>query len=529
MLAIIAGRGKSSKLYSSYALTLERDWLFRERTQDASTHIFRCDEQDPCHACAVAGLKCITVDRRRPGVHVARHEAGSGAKVRPPQSAASTAASSEGQDPSLTISPAWNEASPPLVRDIRPSWSAAGPDRVDGHHGSTPDDPHTEVDPVKRITKFSGRLPMLEPSSGASTPELLTDWLDLAFHRLGVRRRLGPVIAGCPSIFQQPVLSLDAPVLPDLTTARSFLKQYLEHANAVFPLLDAGNISQMVSFICEHGPDPVSQDYGFLATIIVYLVLAIGAPCQYQEISLALVDFCRPYIGHIIGVNSLQAVQAMFLLAFALKLHDQVIPAKSTLDLCVSIATSMGLNRIVGSTEATRVSGTLVGKELEAQRTWWCIYCFERLFSFELGHPSQVIRGEIPELDVSTWNYSPSGQTHPMPEFIRIVAQLAEVFGEIGRRSAQANVYESTADSKSMEEAIKMKLDTTGEMIMLLKNWAEGLPEEYRLVPTTMLSQVLPMSVLRLIISAGLGQTAYTRKILSPVHRSYLYSTTMRK
>lgn len=503
--------------------------MFRDRTQDASTDILRCDEQEPCHACAVAGLKCITVDRRRPGVHVARHEAGSGTKIRPLHSAASTAASSEGQDPSMTISPAWNETSPPLVRDTQPSWSAAGPDRMGGHHGSAPDDLHAEVDPVKRITKFSGRLPMLEPSSGASTPELLTDWLDLAFHRLGVRRRLGPVIAGCPSIFQQPVLSLDAPVLPDLATARSFLKQYLEHANAVFPLLDASNIGQMVSIVCEHGPDRSSQDYGFLTTIIVYLVLAIGAPCQYQEISLALVDFCRPYVGHIIGVHSLQAVQAMFLLAFVLKLHDQVIPAKSTLDLCTSIANSMGLNRLVGSGEVTRVSGTLVGKELEAQRTWWCIYCFERFFSFELGRPSQVIREEIPELDVSTWTYSPSGQTHPIPGFIKILGQLAKVFGEIGRRSAQANVYESTADSRSMEEAIKMKLDTTGEMIMLLKNWAEGLPEEYRLVPTTTLSRVLPMSVSRLIISSGLGQTVSTMKTLSPVHLSSHYSTTMRK
>lgn len=354
---------------------------------------------------------------------------------------------------------------------------------MDGHDGSTPDDLHAEVDHVNRITKFSGRLPMLEPSSGASTPELLTDWLDLAFHRLGVRRRLGPVVAGCPSIFQQPVLSLGAPDLPDFATARSFLKQYLEHANAVFPLLDAGNVSHMVCLVYEHGPDRLCQDYGFLATIIVYLMLAIGAPCQYRKTSLALVDFCRPYVGHIIGVNSLHAVQAMFLLSSALKLHDQVIPAKSTLDLCVSVATSMGLNRLVGPGEVTRVSGTLVCKELEGQRTWWCIYCFERFFSFELGRPSQMTREDVPDLDVSTWTYSPSGQIHPTPGFIKIVGQLAKVFGEIGRRSAQANVYESTADSRSMEEAIKMKLDTTGEMIMLLKNWAESLPEEYRLVP----------------------------------------------
>lgn len=125
---------------------------------------------------------------------------------------------------------------------------------TDPKRDSTADDLHAKVDPVRRVTKFSGRLPMLEPGSGATTSQLLIDWLDLAFYRLGVRRRLGPVIAGCygesSSSFRQPILSLDAPSLPDLTMALHLLTQYLEHANAVFPLLDAIAINQMVSIAC---------------------------------------------------------------------------------------------------------------------------------------------------------------------------------------------------------------------------------------------------------------------------------------
>jgi hypothetical protein len=171
----------------------------------------RCDEQKPsCRACLNAGVPCVTIDRRRPGVSITRHEAGTTPSAQTAPAAASpslpnTNFPGSGSEPAGSSAPQRrpSEAIPLTPRSVseasqedgnqrRASCSSMPLARSEPHDAAG--DIHAETDHANQTTKFSGLLPILRPSKGSCTLELLTDWLDLAFHRLGIKKRLGPLL-----------------------------------------------------------------------------------------------------------------------------------------------------------------------------------------------------------------------------------------------------------------------------------------------------------------------------------------------
>lgn len=461
----------------------------------------RCDEQKPsCRACLTAGIPCVTVDRRRPGVSITRHEAGSA-----PYSQGITAATTP--KPPSAASPGSGTGLPGSATQRRPSAPVPltprsvsegqddGPSQRsrEGHSLGEDEvrdpagDVHAETDYANQTTKFSGRLPMLRPSKGSCTSELLTDWLDLALHRLGIRKRLGPLLTSDDSMVpsQLPEFSLTFPPLPDSRASQELLFLYLEEVNSVFPVLDAIKAGQSLDLALQIGPAAFSREQGFLPLLILYLVLSIGALShesrEWQEFSRTTLNYCKSYVGHLMGWNTLQAVQAMFLLSVCLKCHDQLSAGWSALSLCVSMATSRGLNR-PGSPQRRAEAMSKPDGETDRRRTWWTIYCFERLFSFEMCKPSLIPDESCLSLELGSWSFSTGGGRHPRPAFLRIISRLADLLGDIGRQAIQARNAEEVAGSSGINEAIKGKVKTISEVCVMLMTWADELPNEYKCV-----------------------------------------------
>jgi hypothetical protein len=181
------------------------------------------------------------------------------------------------------------------------------------------------------------------------------------------------------------------------------------------------------------------------------------------------------------GWNTLQAVQAMFLLSLCLKCHDQLSAGWSALSLCISMAASRGLNRPTTPQMRAEAIGKHEG-ETDRRRTWWTIYCFERFFSFELCKPSLISDDSCLGLELGSWSFSTDGKRHPRPTFLKIVGQLADLLGDIGRRAVQSRNAEEVAGINGINEAIKGKVRTISEVSAMLINWAEDLPDEYKYV-----------------------------------------------
>ncbi|KAJ9142983.1 hypothetical protein NKR23_g6727 [Pleurostoma richardsiae] len=115
--------------------------------------------------------------------------------------------------------------------------------------------------------------------------------------------------------------------------------------------------------------------------------------------------------------------------------------------------------------------------EEEKRRTWWSIYCFEKLFAFELGRPSiicdQDCDQEMPETDFSS-------EDNGTPDFFRINISFAKLISTINQDGLRARKLEDNADNKNIEPAIHDKVRFTGESVLLLMKWANSLPEGYR-------------------------------------------------
>ncbi|KAK6216366.1 40S ribosomal protein S27 [Pestalotiopsis sp. IQ-011] len=393
----------------------------------------RCDEQKPsCRACLTAGIPCVTVDKRRPGVSITRHEAGA-----TPSGNNSSQGTTASCRTNRAIPGSYTGTTAQKTHSVVPLTSrSANEQQEDGNVGRPWKPPRrvpnggtdfvadmdAETDHVTQAPKFSGPLPMMRPSSGNCTSELLTDWLDLAFHRLGIRKRLGPLLAPAESHlhFQQPMLIQEPPPFPDPATCQELLFLYLEEVNAVFPVLDAAKTGQMLDAALQLGPAQFAHEHGFLSLLLIYVV-----------------------VGPRLGLS-----------------RPGPPPRRGQPHHPVNM--------------------TKHHHEVDRLRTWRCIYCFERILAFELGRPPLIPDESCQELDPGRWSFSTNGRSHPRPSFLHILGTFADIVGEISRLATRSRDTEETAGSSGIDGAIRDKVKTIGESCSKMLKWADELPDEYK-------------------------------------------------
>ena len=321
---------------------------------------------------------------------------------------------------------------------------------------------------------------MMPRLPGGSMLELTTEWLDLAFYRLKERH-----ISSIPPVTHDrfPIFSLGrAPELPSPGETRGLIDCYFATIHGVFPFIDRDSIEHIYSNYLSsvegrssmHGnANPCQLALAYL--IVTAAMMAMPASEESQRKIPSYIGYCNSLVGHLVALRILDSVQAILLFAIVIRCCDRLAWAWDVLTLGVSMAQSIGINqnKAMGSSPESPCTEN----ESNGERTWWCMYVFEKILAFESGRPSLIwdrglsrVQGELRPDELRRDN------SHAFKE---ASIDLANVLHEMQERSARAWRREEWLP-QSVEEAIEEKLQTGGELGLLLESWIDRLPTDLR-------------------------------------------------
>ncbi|KAK7946219.1 oleate-activated transcription factor 1 [Apiospora aurea] len=443
----------------------------------------RCGERKPsCHSCLVAGVKCITTDKRRPGADVERRTAGS-----PRQSPVvfvdeSTDLedglggggylpySQPGRSKSRRLSSALSKYSTDTDHLTPVSATAA-----DANAGTESIDPPAE----DASGRYGGLLPLLPRLRGSNTLDMFTGWLDLAFYRLGIPRQIGANSdAESGKEKAAPIaLSLAPPSLPRPDVCHTALQSYFSTINKTFPILEFQRIQGLIESAIKSGPPVVSHLGDVVSILQVQLVIVLGSiggeAGLDPDLATQYDNYCQTMLGHVLSVRSLEAVQCALMLAIALRQRDQISSSWHVTTLCISMAQSMGIHR---RRTPSRKDPSPVDEESEEKkrRTWWSIFSFEKLFAFEFGRPSFIRDADCNQME-------PTFPPNPQSAWsFRILTSFARLLSQINEAGIRCRIREERSSQRNIEGIIRDKIRLTGETVHLLMQWADSVPERLR-------------------------------------------------
>lgn len=402
----------------------------------------RCDEEQPCRNCRQAGVECITTDKRRAGALV----------------------SSRRRAVTTTESP--SQAGIPRTPDSHLSTTTPS---------ASQDRPRLWSQPWGREGWKTGRLPMMPRFVGASTVELMTEWLDMAFYRL----KGSKTHAISPLVNQNFAAEIPdkAPELPSLEEVQACMNNFSETLGQLFPFLDRSMTepSFMADFLATLAMHP-SQPSSIPQRALVYLMVTAGMMAMpasegSQNLISSYIVYCNSLLGHIIATRTLKSVQAILLFAMVLRSCDKLAWAWDILTMGVSMAQSIGINQVRSH------SPTPAGSDHPDFQTWWSMYVFEKILAFELGRPSMVWDRDLSGTIEASVLFE--GQNDPDQQFWQASISLANMLHELQERSAKAWRREAWLP-QTVEQAIEEKLQTGGELLVLLSDWHQNLPDDLK-------------------------------------------------
>lgn len=442
----------------------------------------RCDEQRPsCHACRVAGVACVTTDRRRPGTEIERREAGQKSTTEP----RTPDAVSIGVEPRRLVEYIPRQVHNEAIRTQCQVPNIRGPEqRRFAHRVSDQDntnDSHASVGDQDRHAPFQGRLPIIRQHAAQSLIEILSGWLDLALYRLGRSS------SGIRPLFRPNRVSrsITSPIatsqpLPNHTICITLLEEYFNTVNTVYPLLHRERTLNLLAFAQQHGLEPFIERHGLALLVQIYLALLLATYTCKGLLSPEYIEntgmYCKSAYGHILsnGDTDSAVVAAMTSINLRRKSHD-------TAAWAMLVQTSLATTSIVPTrSRHLPENGPLLGKLSQDERVWWILYCQEKLSAFELGRASQFpeIR-KRPRLADNSFSHECSDED----KCFAIVASLATLLDEISTRCIRVSAQEEdSVSSEDLKAAVFAKVQVTGECQMELFQWAESLPIEYRYV-----------------------------------------------
>jgi hypothetical protein len=439
----------------------------------------RCDEQQPsCHACRVAGVACVTTDRRRPGTEIERREAGQRNTIEPGTPVFDRGGAEQRRR---------TEHSP--VRDSIDDLRASGEQQSSlvsqrAERITEQDQPESLQSSVSYETRhvpFQGRLPIIRQHAAQSLVEILTGWLDLALYRLG-RSSSGIRPLFRPSRVPRSIVTplMTSQPLPNHSLCIQLLDEYFNTVNTVYPLLHRERTLNLLAYAQQHGLESFIERHGLALLVQIYLALLLATYTCRGLLSPGYIEhigtYCKAAYGHVLshGDTDAAVVAAMTSINLRRKSHD-------TAAWAMLVQTSLATTSIV-PTRSRHLPENIptLSRLSQDERVWWILYCQEKLSAFELGRASLFpeIR-KRPRLSANVFSEDCPAED----KSFAIVASLATVIDEISTRCIRVSVQEEeSVSSEDLKAAVFAKVQVTGECQMELFQWAESLPVEYRYV-----------------------------------------------
>lgn len=425
----------------------------------------RCDEQRPrCTNCQLAGVPCITVDRRRTKATDQQRRRNETTKIRHLKTGARTA--------TALLSPETTSVSPPLNPD-GPAFPTSPFPVPRGSHDSS----NASWDDTKDDTRY---LPLVPFRAGASVVQMSTRWLDLALSRLHVSSssaiRVNLIACSLsPNTPYKYAVALTEPGLPPVDDIGKFVKLYLKIYDPIYPFLE---YETLLNLHLDHGRTDTVESPS--RSMLLYLIVILGSmaslPVSHERLDTYLA-YCHSLVGYLILYPVLESVQALLLFSITLRLRDQLSQAWDVLTLAVSMSQTLGLNALFSQ---QRSAHEIVSKcDKDSMRTWWVLCVFEKFLAFDSGRISNLDDPKLSSLGRQCQTQSMDNEHSTLPDYQRSIISLANILNEMQHRSWQTWLRENR-DPKSKAEAGANKIRAAGAIDTLLWKWKMSLPSEYQ-------------------------------------------------
>ncbi|KAK4959088.1 hypothetical protein LTR10_003887 [Elasticomyces elasticus] len=402
------------------------------------TRKVKCDDRDhQCTNCFKANAACVTYNPRQPDAPAERREAQKDA----PASAAD---------------------------HHRRAFSRTNSDHPTSRDGQGTSDERTPSVAVDHLSPV-GLLPALPRFITGSSLFLLTQWLDLAFTRLGspqhfsrhYRKSQDTGIKNVPLSAIRPTGDAE---LPRVREAQPSHTKWCASVGSVLPIFRRYGDP-------VHTANPVESGDGSDLLCILRTAL-INALIEGAN-TVSSVNMTLSYLGDIVLEGSLDSLEVLMLLAIITRSCGRMELAWQLTSLAISIAQTLGLHRHVDSSSApTEVAGQGIRKA----QAWWSIYIIDKMLCIELERVSM-----IRDLDCNQRPLSEHREAaYDLFQTVTVAAvQLATIQGEVTERLTQSRAAEEL-HRDDLERVIVDKMRLVGELDGQLTRWAEQLPSEIR-------------------------------------------------
>jgi hypothetical protein len=399
----------------------------------------RCDEAHPkCTNCTKAGSECVTLDPRNPGVAVERREAQK--SVRQPL------------------------ASP--VCSTRSQHSE--------HDLASQSQPSTFVPPQERRSSPSEELlpalPRLASGYGSSL-SMLSQWLELAFKRLGIARHLGAEAStGEERDSRSRRAGHSAGSWSGLSVSDRMIhaRSFMGSLNTVFPIFTPRSMDDFVKGLEASCRCLADEQFNDIRPILMVLVVVANYQTTRPDIANDFLDIALSKFQIANEYPSVHSTQALFLISLIHRCRDELVLASNMITLAASHAQALGLHRRFSRRQVHDLGKD---KSEEYILVWWSVYTLEKIISLELGRLSTIRDFECNQVASSATDVFTS---HAQQELFLALTQFAKLQSEMSERFALSRHMEETTDD--IENAIGHKMAMVGELDQKLLDWIQSLP-----------------------------------------------------
>jgi hypothetical protein len=126
----------------------------------------------------------------------------------------------------------------------------------------------------------------------------------------------------------------------------------------------------------------------------------------------------------------------------------------------------------------------------EGQRTWWCLYAFEKILAFDLCRLSRILDSTLSTF--KTWSVPRRDQNErlcsaqdcgngKLADYKEALVSLVNLLSEIQDRSLHSWGQKELADL-SIDDAVATIIQSVGEIETMVQSWQDRLPTEYKYV-----------------------------------------------
>lgn len=303
---------------------------------------------------------------------------------------------------------------------------------------------------------------------------MLTQWLDLAFARIGLPERLSwhyKTESKRPGDHTLADYDSSFDIGPWTQEHQPAIERFLSHINLVFPMIDPDHILQTLS----NAPD-ISRTIPEL--ILQQLIIALGSTAIFDAGNMGKSDrilgFAFSHLTTLIRDESIESIKALILMALLFRSHDDSEMAWRMLAIAVPKAQALSLDR---SYPVQPRSRTTDASEQRGSNTWLSLFVLDKALAVELQRPPMVRDGFYMQkllADPGTGRGASAAET-----CFGAVVELARIQGQICERLLICS-QEEESGKLTLDQAIKAKMQAGGELDRLLLDWVHQLPDDLK-------------------------------------------------